>query len=187
MNSTSLLKVMYRKVKASYRALYPRRRTMQAIFSEINEKNLWANAQSVSGRGSTLERTEVIRQTLPTVLKELNAQTLLDIPCGDLNWMQHTALGSVKYIGADVVPDLIDRNQRLFSKHGKDFMVLDITQDRLPTVDAILCRDCFIHLSMADINLAIANVKRSGSRYLLVTTHVGVNENEDIETGLALD
>lgn len=97
--------------------------------------------------------------------------------------MQHTVLGPVKYAGADVVPNLIARNQRLFGKQGKDFMVLDITREGIPMVDAILCRDCFIHLSIADINLAIANVKRSGSEYLLVTTHLGVEDNRDIETG----
>lgn len=156
---------------------------MQAIFSEIYEKNLWADEQSVSGRGSRLERTEAIRLALPTLLKELNARTLLDVPCGDFNWMRHTALGPVKYTGADVVPSLIARNQRLYGNKNINFMVLDITRDRIPQVDLILCRDCFIHLSFADIDLAIANFKRSGTEYLLATTHTSVNENEDIDTG----
>lgn len=181
--STSLSEVMYRKIKASYRALYPRGRSMQSIFSEIYEKNLWADEQSVSGRGSRLERTEAIRLALPTLLKDLNAQTLLDIPCGDFNWMQHTKLGQVRYIGADVVPSLIARNQRLYGKQGTDFTVLDVTRDGIPLVDAILCRDCFIHLSFADINGAVANFKRSGAEYLMATTHTSVNENEDIATG----
>jgi hypothetical protein len=47
----------------------------------------------------------------------------------------------------------------------------------------IICRDCFIHLKNKDIEAAIENIKRSGSKYLLASTarHAGPNE----ELGLA--
>lgn len=174
---------IHRKIRASYRALYPRGRSMQSIFSEIYERNLWENSESVSGRGSTLTRTEVIRRSLPVLLKDLGARKLLDAACGDFNWMRLVDLGSVQYFGADVVPDLIAHNQRQHGKEGTAFTVLDITRDILPKVDVILCRDCFIHLSFADIDRAVANFKRSGSEYFLVTTHESVSKNEDIDTG----
>ncbi len=46
----------------------------------------------------------------------------------------------------------------------------------------IFCRDCFVHLSYADIAKATNNIKRSGSRYLLTTTF-GRKSNHDIITG----
>jgi SAM-dependent methyltransferase len=175
--------LLYRRMRGVRRALHIRVRGMGVIFSEIYRNNLWADPESVSGRGSTLARTETIRRALPGVLAGVGARSLLDAPCGDFNWMRHVDLGGVEYTGADVVPELIARNRRAHGGPGRTFVVADVTRDRLPRVDVILCRDCFIHLSFRDINAALANFKRSGSRYLLATTHVAVAENEDMSTG----
>jgi hypothetical protein len=156
---------------------------MKAIFSDIYRNNWWADPESVSGRGSTLARTEVIRRELPTLLKSVGARSLLDAPCGDFNWMRYVDLADITYVGADVVPELIARNNEIASGAGKKFAVLNITRDGLPEVDVVLCRDCFIHFSFRDIDAAIANFKRSNSVFLLATTHIKVSENEDIQTG----
>ena len=97
--------------------------------------------------------------------------------------MRHVDLGGVKYIGADVVPELIARNRRIHWDKDRSFVVLDVTSNELPTVDVILCRDCFIHLSFKQIHAAIANFKRSNSKFLLATTHATVQENTDIRPG----
>jgi hypothetical protein len=159
------------------------RPSLKTVFSEIYHKNLWQDSESVSGRGSTLERAGVIMSHLPTLLQELRATTLLDAPCGDFNWMKYADLGSVKYIGADVVPDLIARNRRLYGDERRIFVVRDITKDRLPRADVILCRDCLIHLSFARIHAAVANFKKAGARHLLCTTHTTVRENTDCPDG----
>ncbi|MFL6229428.1 MAG: class I SAM-dependent methyltransferase [Pyrinomonadaceae bacterium] len=130
-----------------------------------------------------MARTEAIRRALPAVLDGLGAQTLLDVPCGDFNWMRYIDLGRVEYTGADVVPGLIARNRQMHGSRGRTFVVSDVTRDRLPRVDVILCRDCFIHLSFRDIYAALANFKRSNSGFLLATTHVTVTQNEDTHTG----
>lgn len=156
---------------------------MEAVFSDIYRKNAWADPESVSGRGSTLARTEVIRRELPSLLGSVGARSLLDAPCGDFNWMQYVPLGDIAYIGADVVPELIARNRAFENAPRRVFAVLNITRDRLPQVDVILCRDCLIHFSYQDIDAAIANFKRSNSGFLLATTHINVTENTDIRTG----
>lgn len=61
--------------------------------------------------------------------------------------------------------------------------MLDLTRDRLPTVDLVLCRDCLVHLSFAQAQQALANIAASGARYLLTTTFTGRSENADIPTG----
>lgn len=53
----------------------------------------------------------------------------------------------------------------------------------LPKADVILCRDCLVHFSFADIELALSNFKRSGSRYLLTTSFIDWEMNADISTG----
>ncbi|RZN20759.1 hypothetical protein CWO90_33965 [Bradyrhizobium sp. Leo121] len=40
-----------------------------------------------------------------------------------------------------------------------------------------------MHFSFAQINRAIDNIKRSGSKWLLTTTFPGIRQNRDIEDG----
>ena len=82
-----------------------RRTSLTSVFSEIYRTNAWRDPESVSGRGSTLARTNVITSHLPVLLQELNADSLIDAACGDFNWMRYVDLGSIKYIGVDIVPD----------------------------------------------------------------------------------
>ncbi len=173
----------YRRVKGAGQSLVGRALGMEAIFSRIYLRNEWADPESVSGRGATLARTGVIRGSLPALLESVGARTLLDAPCGDFNWLRHVDLRGVEYTGADVVPELVERNRQAHGGAGRSFIVLDITRDCPPRSDVILCRDCFIHLSFRDIRAAVANFKRSGSTFLLATTHSTVGENTDIPSG----
>jgi hypothetical protein len=156
---------------------------IEQVFGEIYRNNSWGDPESVSGRGSTLARTAVVRRELPALLAELGAESLLDAPCGDFNWMRSVDLGRVHYTGADVVAELIEQNRAKYGGPHRRFVVLDITKDEAPRADLVLCRDCFIHLSFRHTRAAVANFKRSGSTYLLATTHAGARENVDIESG----
>lgn len=158
-------------------------RYVEAVFTRIHARNAWGDAESVSGRGSTLARTAVVRRELPALLASVQARSLLDAPCGDFNWMRTVALGPIDYIGADVVRELVERNQERHGGAGRRFVQLDLVRDPLPTADVVLCRDCLIHLSLADARAVVANVRRSGATYLLVTTHDAVRTNVDTPTG----
>ena len=157
--------------------------SLKSVFSAIYHTNAWQDPESVSGRGSTLARTKVITSQLPKLLQELNAETLLDAACGDFHWMRNIDLGPVKYIGIDVVRDLIDRNRKLYGSSARIFLAQDITRHRLPSADVILCRDCLIHLSFQRVHAAIANFKRARGGYFLCTNHVSVTENIDCPDG----
>ena len=157
--------------------------TAEDRFKHIYETNHWDEAESVSGPGSTLEETEPIRRELPALLAELGASSLLDLPCGDFHWMQHTDLSGVRYIGGDLVGDLIERNRAEYARDGVEFQKLDLVNDSLPAVDVILCRDCLVHLSFADAQAALSNTARSGAGWLLATSFPSVTRNDDIVTG----
>lgn len=181
----SFIKSRFPRAVATYREARQawQRPPLEKVFSDIYRRNLWNDPESVSGRGSTVTRAARLMSRLPALLEELGAKTLLDAPCGDFNWMRHVDLGAVRYIGADIVPDLIVRNRRLYGGDGRAFLVLDITKSRLPRADVILCRDCLIHLSFARIRAAVANFKRSGATHLACTTHTSVRENSDCPDG----
>ena len=150
------------------------RQSRQQIFARMYTRNSWGNVESVSGDGSDLQQTRTIRRKIATLAKELGIRTILDAPCGDYHWMQHVPLELDEYVGADVVPELIEENTRLYGSATRRFVVLDICQDELPTVDLILCRDCLIHLPLQSATAAVRNFARSGSRYLLATTYPGL-------------
>jgi len=158
-------------------------RYLESVFSEIYRGNLWGEPESVSGPGSSLSETAAVRRELPRLFNELGIRTLLDIPCGDCHWIFFSPLDLDLYIGADIVPELIERNIARLSGPRREFRVLDLTRDPLPRADAILCRDCLIHFSFRFIRRTVNRFRRSGALYLLTTTYHGLQANHDILSG----
>lgn len=159
-----------------------RQKKARQIFTEYYNTNRWGDKESLSGPGSRLERTITIREEMPGLVKQFNVNSILDIPCGDFNWMRLIDL-DIDYIGADIVEKLIKKNQITFGNSRKTFQTLNIFEDNLPKVDLVLCRDCLVHFSNADIFRTFRNIKRSGSTYLLTTTMVKRAINRNIITG----
>jgi len=153
------------------------------VFTEIHERKVWGGAESVSGVGSSLERTSPFRGDLIALLRDLKVNVLLDAPCGDFNWMQRVVPAVAQYIGVDVVDELIACNQKRYGTDRVQFRCADLTTDPLPKADLILCRDCLVHFSFADVWRALENFKRCGSRYLLTTTFDRRDQNFKIGTG----
>ena len=113
---------------------------ISASFSRVYEQGMWGAKlqpldafysdahwppkprKSASGSGSDLglmtsEGLRVVKEVIRT-----NAlTTMMDIPCGDVNWIldsvetDHTLKA---YVGLDVVPQLIDMNQKRFRHHS---------------------------------------------------------------------
>jgi len=158
-------------------------RRMTSIFTEIYQANYWGNPESRSGNGSDLDQTAALRRRLPAALKQLGVRTLLDIPCGDFFWMSRCALDLDRYIGGDIIAALVARLNEIYGDDRHEFRRLNLTVDRLPTVELILCRDVLVHFSHADVRRALRNMKESSSRYLLTTTFVGREQNADVPTG----
>lgn len=154
------------------------------IFRDIYEKNLWGSAESISGTGSELIQTKHLILELNKLIDDYNINSILDLPCGDFNWMKHVKFKNINYIGADIVEKLVENNNLKYSNNDNIiFKNIDIIEDSLPHVDLIIVRDCFIHFSFKDIYKAIKNIKDSNSKYLLSTSFVDCLTNEDIITG----
>lgn len=162
---------------------WDRKRHTEEVFTDIFERNVWMDPHSASGEGSNLEQTEVLRRELPSLLQRLGARTMLDAPCGDFFWMKEVNLGLEHYFGADIVGELINRNQQKYASDTRTFMKRDLIRDALPRVDVIFCRDCLVHLSYSGIRTALANFKASGATWLLTTTFPARDGNSDIPTG----
>lgn len=167
--------------RAQYAAL--RSRTPEEIFTQHYEGNFWKDAQSVSGSGSNRENTATLVESLRAALDRLGVKSLLDLPCGDFGWMSRVPLTGIAYMGGDIVKRLVDQHQREHAGPGREFRHLDLLKDELPPADCILCRDCLVHLSFADIRKALGQMLASSARYLATTTYPGTDKNYDIVTG----
>jgi hypothetical protein len=153
-------------------------------FALIHRLNYWGNAESVSGNGSSLDSTAVFRAGFEALLRERSIKKVFDAPCGDWNWMRAVTLpDGCTYLGADIVPALIEGNTRTYGRPGVAFRVADLIADPFPQADLWLCRDCLIHLSHADIARVLRNFLASGIPWMLVTSHPHVTANGDIRTG----
>jgi len=152
----------------------------QKQFSDICRRNVLRGLESRSGSGSSLEQTAAVRAAIPALLKEFGVKTMIDAPCGDFFWMQHTELGVEQYLGIDIVQELIARGQKQFGGKNRQFLCLNIIEDVLPAADLILCRDCLVHLSFSQARKALQNFQRSGARYVLTTTFTGRDRNVDL-------
>ncbi len=159
--------------------------SMDEVFSEIHRTDKWGREVApVSGTGSDAQQTAALRSALPDIIQEYEIRSLLDIPCGDYHWMQQVELKIERYIGADIVDKLVTQNKQAFAGNkSREFARLDIAKDELPETDLIFCRDCLVHFSYRDIFRSLANIKKSGSRYLMTTTFCGKAENVEIATG----
>jgi hypothetical protein len=88
-----------------------------------------------------------------------------------------------RYLGIDIVPELVEQNLRRFADMKHAFALADFTRAELPRMDVVLCRDCLVHFAFEDVRAALRNFARSGARWLLTTTFVGERANTEIETG----
>ena len=174
------------RVVARFRSQFKNRGFVNAsperIFSQIYQKHSWGG-DSVSGMGSDFQQTQLVRSHLPRLLGKYSIKSILDVPCGDFNWMQSVNLDGIQYIGGDIVPDLIIKNQKQYGSSSRSFSVLNLIKDDLPQADLLLCRDCLIHLSLRDIKLVLENILNSSTPYLLTTTYPLLLKNSDIITG----
>lgn len=185
---SSTLRSFYRTVNPRYAARRKRLKTLdtQQVFEDIFEKEHWGEkSSSVSGSGSTIEATRLISQRLPGLMKELDIKVLLDAPCGDFGWMKDVSLGIERYIGADIVPALVDEVQNKYAAPGREFMVLNLLADPLPECDMVFCRDCMLHLAYQDQRKLLENLKASNFKYVMLSTFPKAQANRDIVTGEA--
>jgi hypothetical protein len=172
-----------RRIQGKVERLTYGQRYMEKKFTDYYRSNFWQGAQSVSGPGSDLEQTAVIRRRLPELFERYGIRSVLDIPCGDFSWMKDVPLGFSRYIGADIVDALVNTNSALYADACRSFTKLDAAKDNLPRVDLILSRDCLIHFSARDVKATLRNFQRSHSSYLLTTTFTDRRQNISIETG----
>lgn len=173
----------------SYRLKYKKMlavKNLQDKFSYIYDNKIWLVNEVLSGEGSEIEYTKTLREWLISNMSRLNVSIFVDAPCGDFNWMKCVLPSlSLNYIGLDIVPSVIKKNEETYSSKNIRFEIADICKNKLPSCDLIMVRDCLFHLSFEDIDNFLSNLAKTEYKYLLTTTHTVEEEyiNQNITSG----
>lgn len=155
----------------------------RGVFTKIYNENIWSNSESVSGSGSTVAVTEVLRGELKTWLAENAISSFVDIPCGDFNWMRLVEFpAGMTYTGMDIVQDIVDKNNELYASDKIKFVFSDLLESDLPKSDVYFCKDIFIHFPNDAIAQAVVRLRES-ARFILATTFPGTEITRDIKFG----
>ena len=181
------------KIIAASRWRHWKNKTNEEIFSEIYSEKCWGESQTdvspfYSGGGShgediVKEYVEVVKGLIHS---QKNIKTLVDLGCGDFNIGSKLVENVEKYVGVDVVPDLIEFNQSKFSTKDVTFKLLDITTDNLPKGDLVVVRQVLQHLTNQQIKDVLVKI-RMVYKHFILTEHnpkrKNFHPNVDIPTG----
>lgn len=136
-------------------------------FENIYKKDIW-NCNGVrSGHGSELKQTVNIRSFLDKFIPENSIKTVVDLGCGDLNWVKHTQAFVIDYTGIDIAEPLIEEHKLNYI--DKKFYSKDIVKDEIPECDLIIIHDVIFHIKIKDILDLFENIKHK-FKYLLITS-----------------
>jgi Methyltransferase domain len=148
--------------------------SVKDAFAEIYNSGFWGTregARFCSGEGSS--REDLVNPYCAEVEKFIDShhiQNLVDLGCGDFNVGSRLRTHVGTYTGVDVVPALIEYNQKQFGDKDVAFKCLNIIDDDLPEGDLCLIRQVLQHLSNAQIELVLPKLARY--EFVIVTEHV---------------
>jgi SAM-dependent methyltransferase len=148
-----------------------RQRSAREIFADIYRDNKWGGADGTfhSGSGSTTEHAERYASFVNHFARDHGVRRIVDLGCGDFTVGARLLESGAEYVGVDIVPELVERNERAYGSLHVSFRCLDIIADELPPGDLCLVRQVLQHLSNEQIESVLNNLRRY--RYVLVTEH----------------
>ncbi len=151
-----------------------------ALINLIRKKD--GHLESASGPGSTLETTMDTRAFIEESIQQFKITSIVDIGCGDWNWMSQLHLHGASYLGLDVVSHTVLNNQAAYGdRKGVTFKEFNAITEIPPQVDLVIIRDVLFHLSNDHAAQVLNNIRDSGSKYLLTTTFPDESENRPLE------
>jgi|GEM_PF-357563 len=149
--------------------------SVKETFESIYKHNLWGGqaGEFYSGGGSDAAVAEEYCAYVRQFVRDRNVRSLVDLGCGDFRVGKQLLVPGTSYVGIDVVPSLIERNNREFGGGAISFQVVDAITQRPPAADLCLVRQVLQHLSNDQVSDILDNCR--SFRYLLVSEHLFLN------------
>lgn len=137
--------------------------------------------ESLSGPGSSKYQASDVRDFLQDSINKHSIKKILDLGCGDWNWMEDVDLQGAEYLGIDCDDNMIQQN---LTKYGSDkikFQVGDIFSGQIPKVDLVICRDVLFHVRQELAMRLIDRLKKIDDLFFLSTSFNQQDVNADIQ------
>lgn len=150
---------------------------LENIFENIYKTNEWSHG---SGTGSLPENTEEYREFLQNFLRKNNIKTVLDAGCGDWQFSKLIDWTGISYIGIDVVPFLIEENNKKYARENIKFYKKNVLESELPKADLIILKDVLQHLSNENILKILSKLEKF--KFIIIVNHFSA-ENYDCQDG----
>lgn len=148
-----------------------RRLSVQDAFSKIYRENVWGGEKGgfCSGSGSVGSLAENYVTFARKFIAEKGVKAIVDLGCGDFRIGSQLSQAVPRYVGVDIVPELIAYNTNHHSSDTVSFKCLNIIEDPLPDGDLCIIRQVFQHL--ANDQIAVVLKKLTRFKYVLITEH----------------
>lgn len=127
--------------------------------------------------------TKVLKDELFRLLEGFEVKTFIDIPCGEVSWIYELKPFIQEYTGVDAEEKVLQKNREKYGSSTVHFQHFDIAKDPLPASDLIFCHDVLNFLPQNEILATLLLFKKSGAKYLLVTTCPKNEKNRKGKTG----
>lgn len=143
------------------------------IFSEIYQKQKWGKSEEkyFSGSGSRGQSAELYIDVISDFINKNNIKNIVDIGCGDF-YMGNKILEKIqfdKYIGIDLVKDMVDNLNEIYSSNKIKFEYKDAVEDELPEGDLCIIRQVLQHLDNLSIIKILNKIKIY--KFCIITEH----------------
>jgi SAM-dependent methyltransferase len=145
--------------------------SVKDVFTRIYKNNEWGgeSGQYCSGHGSSGYHASLYADVIKKFIRDKEITSVVDLGCGDFTVGHKLQMDNIKYIGIDIVEDLIMRNKDTYENTNILFKCLDIINDELPYADLCLIRQVLQHLSNSQIMAVLKNIKKY--KYIIITEH----------------
>ncbi len=121
---------------------------------------------------------------LAMLFKGFAIESMLDIPCADIQELKQHPLGLKHYIGATRSKESAEALQAQFGNELRSFRALDIAIDPLPQVDLIFCWDELCTMPRDKVEAVLLQFKKSSAKYLLIRHYPHVIKNSKNKRGV---
>jgi 2-polyprenyl-3-methyl-5-hydroxy-6-metoxy-1,4-benzoquinol methylase len=164
-------------------------RDIKEVFTSVYEKNVWGSKETRSGKGSEIKATTKVVKAFPAIFEKNEIIGLVDIGCGECNWVQQLFPKLAFYLGIDVVEKIIEENNKKYNPSGRRFCKFANTEFPYWMADlydpgkfqAILFADVLVHLPNHVVQQYLNAIKDTEIQYIFATTFPEIKENTDVE------
>jgi hypothetical protein len=143
--------------------------TLEDTFNTIYREGVWGEGSGPGSEGAWADGyVEFVRR----FIDENKIKSITDVGCGDFRVGAKIIDIVEAYNAADVSDLIIERNKKTFDLNNVKFMKLNACIDDIPRADLVTIRQVLQHLTNAEIELILANVEKSGTKFCIIAEHL---------------